>query len=346
MFIVKTLKGLENIAVSYIYDLFPKCKIDIKPEGYYGIILVNIPEEKTKRISLLYSIPELEKIIPVEKITRAEPETLCQEAKSLARKFLCENDTFAVRTIRRGTHNFTSIDINVKVGSCIQEVKGNKVDLTSPDKIFWIEIINEKAYISVLSKNLSYKKKIPEKPNSLKILRKTIIVQTPYLDDKASYKIGVRIGRTVQSYEIPSLVIAPYGQTDAFQLMKFLEGLNEGIYSRYKLQLKAYNDREIYKTKVYLQDLYQFIRNVCKEREGVIITTTKGKNIDINTRNLIKELYEEKKKIYILIGSNKGIPTGLYRQADILLDIAPYITLATDIAVPSIISAILNILIS
>jgi len=345
VFIVKTLKGVEKIAASYIRDIIPECDITVKPGGYSGILLVKIHEKEKHKARFLYNIPEIEKIIPVEKVTKAELKEICLEAKKLAEKYLNNNITFAVRTTRRGKHDFTSLDVNIKIGSCIQEIKSNKVDLKSPDKIFWIEIIDNYAYISVISQDLTYRKKTPEKPGSLKFLKKTIIVQTPYLDDKASYKIGIRIGRTVQSYEIPLLIVAPYGQINALQLMDFLKGINEGILSRYKLQLKAYNDRKVSKTQVYLQDLYQFIRNINREKEGIIITTTKGKISTLHTKNIIKRLYQEKKKIYVLIGSNQGIPTGLYRQADVLLDIAPNITLATDVAVPSIISTILNIVI-
>ncbi len=344
LFVIKTLKNMERVAASYIRDLVPEAKIEIKPRGYLGIIIVKIPREDKHKIHLLYQIPELEKIIPIYSISSSNLEKICAEVKRLAKKYLYPNEKFAVRTFRRGNHNFTSIDVNVSAGSCIQEEYGNKVDLTNPDKIFWIEIIDDKAFISVLPKEISYKKKTSDKPNSLRLLKKIAIVQTPYLDEKASYKIGVRIGRTAQSFEIPSLIIAPYDQINAIQLGDFIRGINEGIISRYKLQLKTYNDRKISMTKVYLQDLYHFIRNVNREKEGVIITSTKGKSINQDTKNTIKKLYQQKKKIYVLIGSNQGIPTGLYRLSDILLDVAPYITLATDVAVPSIITALLNII--
>ncbi|MCD6235757.1 MAG: SPOUT family RNA methylase, partial [Thaumarchaeota archaeon] len=44
--------------------------------------------------------------------------------------------------------------------------------------------------------------------------------------------------------------------------------------------------------------------------------------------------------VSILIGSREGIPKGVYRAADLVLDIAPGITLSTELAAPSALAAI------
>jgi len=343
--IVKTHKNLERIAASYVRDLIPDSEVLVKPNGYAGIILLKIKSVDTQTLkATLMTIPEIEKILFVQKCVEANLDRICEAVRHLARESLKENEKFAVHTVRRGNHPFTSIDVNIKAGACIQQETQCKVDLTLPDKIFWIEIIDNKAYISIVSRDIFYRKKTPDKPDSMRYLKKTIIVQMPYLDEIASSKIGVRIGRIVQSYEIPSIIVAPIYRVNATELMYFLQGLHEGIMSRYKLQLKTYNDRKVSKTKVYLYDLYQLVRNINRDKEGIIITTTKGQPIKEETITKVKSLYTDKKKVYVFIGSREGIPTGLFKFADILLDVAPQVTLATDVAVSSIISAILNML--
>ena len=68
----------------------------------------------------------------------------------LASIILNEGDTFAIRVIRKGNHNYTSIEAAKKIGGKVLKSfsnKGIKVDLKSPKKVIYIEIRDNKSYI-------------------------------------------------------------------------------------------------------------------------------------------------------------------------------------------------------
>ncbi len=48
-------------------------------------------------------------------------------------------------------------------------------------------------------------------------------------------------------------------------------------------------------------------------------------------------------EIVIFAGSRVGIPKGLFRLADFVIDLAPYITFATEQTIPVTLSALLTI---
>ncbi len=341
--IVKTPKMLENVTAMRIKEV-TGCKTIPKPEGMQGLVLVicdKEPEEVAKTI--LENIPEAEKVLPVYLTTKADLDSICEESKRLAKKYLNMDETFAVRTTRRGKHDFTSLDVNVRAGACIQEATNSPVDLEHPDKIFWVEIIKDKAYISVTKGNIIYKKTYPGKPDATRFLRKIVIAQMPYLGDyKGARKIGVRLGRVLQTFEVNEFYVTPHKPAPADELNVFLDGLLEGRKSRYDIQRRTYS-REVHRVPVYVYDLYQYVRNAKGKGEPIIVTSTKGKYIG-EVRKELKEIFEKNKKVHILIGSREGIPTGIYRFADLVIDIMPGITLATDVAMGAILTAIVNVL--
>lgn len=55
--------------------------------------------------------------------------------------------TFAIRTRRTGSHNFSSNDVNKIIGNAVREKKKLKVDLTDPGMTICIDIRDEEAYI-------------------------------------------------------------------------------------------------------------------------------------------------------------------------------------------------------
>ncbi|MCQ2056420.1 MAG: THUMP domain-containing protein [archaeon] len=75
---------------------------------------------------------------------------MCVKAAEYSVGKISRNQSFAVRARRSGDHPYTSMDVGREAGSAIflqNEDKGVKVDLTNPDKIFYIEIRNNRAYI-------------------------------------------------------------------------------------------------------------------------------------------------------------------------------------------------------
>ncbi|MEE8403730.1 MAG: THUMP domain-containing protein, partial [Candidatus Hydrothermarchaeaceae archaeon] len=112
--------------------------------------------------------------------------------------------TFAVRCKRRGSHNFSSMDVEVEVGSMLTE-KGAKVDLDSPETTMWIDIIQEQARLSVLSPEDIVRKrpkvqrrwKKGERPVSRAELKmKEIVEAFPeiFKEDKTALDIGAAPG--------------------------------------------------------------------------------------------------------------------------------------------------------
>ena len=76
-----------------------------------------------------------------------------------------------------------------------------------PDKIVSIQIIQDHAYISIISgKEQPRKMKLYKYP-MYKVFRQFTVAHEPYLKPKdAAYNMGVRVGREVQTYEVGELV--------------------------------------------------------------------------------------------------------------------------------------------
>lgn len=75
---------------------------------------------------------------------------ICGVAARFSRDRLSEGQSFAVRARREGTHQYTSQIVGREVGSAIFEENrhlGVRVDLTSPDRTFYVEIRNNHAYV-------------------------------------------------------------------------------------------------------------------------------------------------------------------------------------------------------
>lgn len=336
--LVKTPRGLERIVASRLAELLPSTSTVIsRPKGYLGLVLVETTELTPERI--LNELPEIEKLFVIEEEVPADLERICEASVRVAERCIRRGESFAVRTTRRGRHGFTSIDVNVRAGACIQGSLGNPVDLSYPDKIIWVEIINDRAYIACTRGDVEHKKKYPGKPDIKSLLEKIVVVQMPYLGDiKGARNMGIRIGRAAQTFGIKALYISPYYRVDAFELKEFIAGVEEGIRSRLTIQERTGHLREVKPVPVFLQDLYQFVRD--HKDEGIIVTSTRGKALR-EVSDKLRKIFEEKEKVNVLIGSREGIPTGVFRFADLIIDVAPGITLATDVAFSSIITALI-----
>ncbi len=84
-----------------------------------------------------------------------------------------------MKTKRRGKHGFTSVDVNRELGARIRELTNSDVNLSWPDKVVQVEIIGDRAYVSVLPGEEFRKFTPPDKIDARKLFRKVTLVQMP-----------------------------------------------------------------------------------------------------------------------------------------------------------------------
>ncbi|WP_457752417.1 SPOUT family RNA methylase [Thermococcus sp.] len=328
-FIVKTQRGMESIAANYISEALPDTKVWASPMGYSGLVIVETehenPEEK------ILEIPEVERAIPVIMEVPAKLAEIVSAAEKIA-PLIEENQTFAVKTKRRGKHDFTSMDVNRELGARIQELTNADVNLSWPDRVVQVEIIGDRAYISILPGE-EFRKFTPDKFDARKLFRKLTIVQMPYWGDfKACRSFGEKIGRAAQAFEVKELIIAPKEKMNAFELAEFIRGIKIGQESRYQVQREAY-PWKVEKVPVSVWDLYQVVRDKRRNKRLLIITDPKGPTLAEVKENLGRDMLHAK-EVVVFIGSREGIPRGLFRFADYVVDLAPYMTFATEHGIP------------
>jgi len=337
--IAKTPLGMEKIASSRIKEIKPYMKVEPSPKGYQGLLLVYGCKNKNIEVEeISMEIPEIERAYVVEAVAPADPSKIAEITVKTVQEKISKDKCFAVKTIRRGKHSFTSLDVNAIVGATIKEKTGACVNLTRPDIVVGLEIIEENVYVTTYPGS-SVLKRYKDKKMLFNYTRKISVIQMPYLaEPSVSYKMGVRIGREVQNFEIKELIVAPIGLIDGSPLAKFIEGIEEGIESRYRIQKKSYS-RTPHRVKVKLQDLYQVIRS--RRDEPLIVLEPEG-NYVTHEKVYLSKIFSSNKRINILAGSREGIPIGIYRIANKVLDIAPGITLSTEFAVVSGLIAIMT----
>ncbi len=337
MIFVKTQRGLEYIAASHIKDKLGDVKIEVRPAGYLGILIVHSNDvEKVKEV------PEVERAIPVLFEVRSELNEIVSKAEEIV-KAMGDFKSFAVRTTRRGLkHDFTSTDVNIELGKRIQELSGADVDLNFPEKAVYVEVVNERTFIGILEGKEEHKKYTPEKVDSTKFFGKISFVQMPYLEDlKGAKQIGERIGRAAQSFEIKELIIAPYNYVNAYELLEFLKGVRRGQIARLKIQRKSYS-REVREVPVLVHDLYQTVRDKRRRRNVLIVTDPTGKQIS-DIKEDLKKAFRRADEIVVFAGSRVGLPKGIFRFADFVVDLTPYITFATEHTIPTTLIALLDV---
>ncbi len=330
--LVKTELGFERIVATRIKELIREVEAVPAPRGFKGLVLIygdpSIRDRAVKEI--LKNIPEAGKVLPIHFVSRAEPYEICNVLSGEINKYISSNESFAVRTTRRGKHEFTSIDVNVIVGDCVRKYTGASVNLKYPDKIVFVEIIQNDAYISIVPGSFEYHKITPSKKLLYRIFRKISVVQMPFLGPIDSIKeMGKRIGREVQNFEVRELVVAPSGLVDGEQLAYFILSVLDGIKSRYIVQKKNYS-RQVKRVPVNVMDIHQLVRD--RINEVIIVFEPEGEYIGNVTDKLVELVLRSNKRVNLLFGSRQGIPLGIYRFADLVVDIAPGITLSTDYA--------------
>nr|WP_206204371.1 SPOUT family RNA methylase [Thermococcus sp. LS1] len=321
---------MESVAANYIREVLPDAEVWASPMGYSGLVIVETEDEKAEEKIL--EIPEVERAIKVLHEVPARLDAILSVAEDVA-KLIDENETFAVKTKRRGKHDFSSIDVNRELGAKVRELTNADVNLSWPDKIVQVEIIRDRAYISVLPGE-EYRKFTPDKIDARKLFRKVTLVQMPYWGDyKTCRSFGEKIGRAAQAFEVKELIIAPKEKIDAFELMEFIRGVKIGQESRYQIQREAY-PWKVEKVPVNVWDLYQVVRDKRRNKRLLIITDPKGPTLAEVKDKLARDMYYAK-EVVIFVGSREGIPRGLFRFADYVVDLAPYMTFATEHGIPA-----------
>ncbi|MDI6884093.1 MAG: THUMP domain-containing protein [Hadesarchaea archaeon] len=95
----------------------------------------------------LSKVPGIVSVSPSVKVS-AHIDKIRSAAINAAKRALAPGMSFAIRTSRVGKHPFSSRDVNVNVGSAIlSEIKGVRVNLSSPDREIFMEIRENDAYI-------------------------------------------------------------------------------------------------------------------------------------------------------------------------------------------------------
>ena len=339
--LVKTGLSMERVAASRIEEEAPWLRAEPSPRGFRGLVLVYGCRGEGDAEIIERRVPEADRVIRVMAVVPARLEDMAAAAADLARRHIGPGECFAVRTVRRGKHDYTSIDVNVVVGDAVRRATGACVNLSRPDKIVLVEIIGDMALLSIVPGSFEWKKLAGKKP-IYRLMRRIRVAQMPYLGPlEASYKMGVRVGREVQNFEVKELVIAPAGRVEARPLAEFLRGIFEGIESRYEIQRRSYNNRKPWRVPVYLQDIHQFVRD--RRGEPIIVLEPEGKPVS-EARDELLEIFKRGRTVNILAGAREGVPLGIYRFADLVLDIAPGITLSTEYAVSSALIAIASVL--
>jgi tRNA acetyltransferase TAN1 len=335
--IVKTLRNYESVVAQILRESFQGVDILASPLNFSGIVLVKAdvpPEDLAREIKL--GIPEAERVLPVRYYVPAEIETISSAAQKIAGD-LAGAKSFAVSTVRRGRHAFSSIDVNIKVGAILKEASGCPVNLDFPDKVVFIEIIGPHAYIGVVDGSEFPRKITPRKFQVKEYFKKVSLVQMPYLGGlETSHEMGVRIGREAQTFEVGELVIAPIGIIKADDLDAFVRGIFEGIESRYQIQTRTYAHKP-HKTEVYIQNLYEFVRERIKE--PIIVFEPEGEPVS-SIASKLAEITIRSDRVNFLIGSREGIPHGIFRFANLVVDLCPGVTIATDLAAASALIAL------
>lgn len=88
--------------------------------------------------------------LSVAEVCSSDMQDICDMAADYSVGRISEGQSFAVKARREGSQPYTSMDVGREAGSAIfirNEDKGIKVDLKEPDKTFYVEVRNNKAYV-------------------------------------------------------------------------------------------------------------------------------------------------------------------------------------------------------
>lgn len=134
-------KRLIRILVKNVKEAMLKNKIKAKVYAKYDRVFIETNEIK-KSIKILTHIFGLVSVSPAIKIKLSDLDEVIKKYS-----FLAKNKKFAVRVRRVGIHDFTSKEMEAKLGDLIIKNARAKVDLKKPNITFFLDIRNEEVYL-------------------------------------------------------------------------------------------------------------------------------------------------------------------------------------------------------
>ncbi len=331
--LAKTELGMERYVAN---NLDVECDVEAAPKGFQGLVLLKGCKNYDEAVRKLMEMPEVIRVMVAEECVKAD----LKELKNIVRKFVdrIEGKKFAVRTVRRGKHTFTSIQVNAELGSAILSLTKNaKVDLSNPDIILMVEIIGDEAYVALVGPEYVGLKKMRGKIDLSKLMKKVRVFQEPYLGPLSGVReVGKRIGRILESYGVSEYYFALIEPVSALELAELIHSVEEGARSRRQQKEKTEGKKERTALKVF--DMYHLVGSKSK-KEVVITFEPEGESFERVAKD-IGEAMRKAKKVTLVLGSRKGTPMGLYRFADFVVDIAPGIVLSTETALAAALESV------
>jgi tRNA(Ser,Leu) C12 N-acetylase TAN1 len=220
-FIVTVSAGFETEAKKEIESLIMGAKVRIL--FFKGNLLVECPQDEGEIVSNLReaSTSYVGRVSPVDskvKISsRKESISSIYEHILLLGK-LKDSDSFVVRCWRRGSHDFSSLDVERELGSLLEKTTGAAVSLKKPKKTVVVQIFQDLAFVGVTdAENLLVKR--------IRVSRKYGKGERPFT--RAEHKIKEAIEafdlRIEENFLILDLGAAPGGWT------KVLAGLAKKV---------------------------------------------------------------------------------------------------------------------
>lgn len=141
----ETRKRFEDTLVNNIINALKTRNISFEVKKQRGRIYV-FTNQINESINVLKKIFGITSISPAIK-TISEMKIISKFSVDISKEKLTKNKSFALRVERTGTHDFTSQDVAVQIGTDIVKTTKSKVDLTNPDVELFIEIRDEDAYL-------------------------------------------------------------------------------------------------------------------------------------------------------------------------------------------------------
>jgi len=331
--LAKTDIGMEKYVANVLR--VPCKKVVPAPMGFKGLILIEECEDFEKAFQVVSKVPEVIRVMKAERCVRADLNELKRVAEEMASRL--KGKRFAVRTVRRGKHPFTSVQVNAELGSVVLSKVDAEVDLSDPEAVLMVEIVGDRAFVSIVPPEYYALKKKKGKVDVSEVIRKVVVVQEPYLGPLEGVKeVSKRVGRVLQSFGVGTYYAALTEEADGDQLAEFLRGVREGAESRRRQREKSEGKANRLQIKVF--DMYHLVASRGK-KDLVVVFEPEGKSFEEVMEDLGRAL-RKARRVYLVLGSRKGVPMGLYKFADFVVDVAPGAVLSTETAVAAALEAV------
>lgn len=138
----------EKMLLRNLENALHQKRVKFKLRQEYGRIFIETsePTQAAEIAAKVFGIVSLSPAI----VTKADLPEITEVASELGDSILQEDESFAVRARRAGTHAFTSLDVAKAVGAKVLEKtkqKNTKVDLKNPNKEVFVEVRQTRAYV-------------------------------------------------------------------------------------------------------------------------------------------------------------------------------------------------------